>query len=233
MFFVLLPAAASARLALRLRLTLRLWRVLHARHVLSAAAIRGWTGALDPRFPVGAWRTGVNGTRSLRAAFDSRFPVGAWRTGVNGTRSLRAALDPGFLVGAWRAGVHRTLPLRAALDPRFSMGAASERGCIRCRSCRRGKAWDAVIHGRQLRALEAGGALMPLLDRRQSNVPFVACQTVLRRRRCDNPAGATVVTHTRRTGVDGDILHIRIANVGGINVVARAVVIETAAVPVA
>src|SRR2546427_431346 len=145
------PTAAAARLALRLRLalwvrlTLRLWRVLHTRHALSAAGIRGWTAALD-----------------------AGFPVGAWRTGVDGALSLRAALDPGFPVGAWRAGVHGTLPLRAALDPRFPMDAASERGCIRCRSCRRGKAWDTVIHGRQLRALEAGGALMPLLDRRQS-----------------------------------------------------------------
>ena len=143
----------------------------------------------------------------MRAALDTRFPVG---TGVEPLSALR----------------------RSAFDPRFSMGAASERGCIRCRSWRRGKAWDTVIHGRQLRALQAGGALMPLLDRRQSNVPFVACQTVLRRRRRDNAAGATVVTRTRRTGVDGDVLHIRIANEGGIDVVARAVVVETAAVPI-
>src|SRR5207253_1799678 len=207
------PAARLAlrlRLALWVRLILRLWRVLHTRHALSAAGIRGWTAALDPRFPVGAWRTGVNGTRSLRAALDPCFPVRARRTGLGGP-----------------------LRLRSALDPRFSMTAASERGCIRCRSRRRGEGRDAVIHRRKLRTLEAGRALMPLLDRRQSNVPFVARQTVLRRRRRDNAAGATVVTHARRTGIDGDILHIRIANVGGIDVVARSVVVKTAAVPVA
>src|SRR5437667_460509 len=205
------PAARLAlrlRLALWVRLTLRLWRVLHTRHALSAAGIRGWTAALDPRFPVGAWRTGVNGALSLRAALDTRFPVG---TGVEPLSALR----------------------RSALDPRFSMTAASERGCIRCRSRRRGEGRDAVIHRRKLRTLEAGRALMSLLDRRQSNVPFVARQTVLRRRRRDNAAGATVVTHARRTGIDGDILHIRIANVGGIDVVARSVVVKTAAVPVA
>src|SRR5205814_47868 len=74
----LLRLAAAALLALRLRLALRLAAaallalrlrlVLRARHVLrtrrfwrtSAARIRGRAAALDPRFPVGAWRTGVN-----------------------------------------------------------------------------------------------------------------------------------------------------------------------------
>src|SRR5438552_1934155 len=154
----------AARLALWVRLTLRLWRVLHTRHALSAAGIRGWTAALDPRFPVGAWRTGVNGFLGLRAALDPSFPVDAWRAGIDATLRLRATLDTGFPVGAWRTGVHGALSLRAALDtripvgtgveplsalrrsaldPRFSMTAASERGCIRCRSRRRGEGRDA------------------------------------------------------------------------------------------
>src|SRR5437867_100985 len=131
----------AARLALWVRLTLRLWRVLHTRHALSAAGIRGWTAALDPRFPVGAWRTGVNGTRSLRAALVTGFPVDARRTGVDGTLRLRAALDTRFPVGT---GVEPLSALRRyAFDPRFSMTAASERGCVRCRSRRRGEARDA------------------------------------------------------------------------------------------
>src|SRR5438309_1770905 len=120
------PAARLAlrlRLALWVRLTLRLWRVLHTRHALSAAGIRGWTAALDPRFPVGAWRTGVNGTRSLRAALDPCFPVRARRTGGDGTLRLRAALNPGFPVDVRRTGVDSTLRLRAALDPSFPVDA--------------------------------------------------------------------------------------------------------------
>ena len=95
-FLVLLLAAAAAllalplglalrlRLALRARLALRLRLALRARHVLrtrhfwrtSAARIRGRTAALDPRFPVGAWRAGVNRILPLRsAALDPRFPA--------------------------------------------------------------------------------------------------------------------------------------------------------------
>src|SRR5438477_235122 len=89
-FLVLLLAAAAALLALRLRLAtaallaLRFRLVLRARHVLrtrhfwrtSAARIRGRTAALDPRFPVGAWRAGVNRILPLRsAALDPRFPA--------------------------------------------------------------------------------------------------------------------------------------------------------------
>jgi hypothetical protein len=111
MFFLMFPFSTAAAARLALRLTLRLWRVLHTRHFLraSAAGIRGWTGALDPRFPVGARRTGVNRTRFLRAALDPYFPVGARRTGVYGTLHLRAALDPCFPVRARRTGVDGTL----------------------------------------------------------------------------------------------------------------------------
>jgi hypothetical protein len=150
---------------------------------------------LDSRFAIAVRRSGVQALGSLRCALDTRFAIAAGRSGVEAFGALRPMLDACVTVAARRSGIQSFSTLRrTALDTRFSVGTgvepfgtlrraavdsrfpaacAANRGHGRRWSRRRGKVWDAVIHRRKLRTLEAGRALMPLLDRRQSHVPFV------------------------------------------------------------
>ena len=158
-------------------------------------ALRSLRRALDPRFAIAMRRSGVQALGSLRRALDPRFAIAVRRSGIQALGSLRPMLDTCFTVAARWSCVEPFSPLRrtaldtrfsvgtgvepfgtlrrAALDPRFPAACAANRVHGRRWSRRRGKVWDAVIHRRKLRTLEAGRALMPLLDRRQSHVPFV------------------------------------------------------------
>jgi hypothetical protein len=156
------PAAAAGlalRLALRVRLALRMRRVLYTRHFSCGHDPPPFRG--EGRRAAGvAVRLAL---RVRRVLYTRHF----LRTSAGGIPGWAAVLDPRFLVAAWRRRL-RHPALRAVLDPRFSMGAASGRRHplpVVARS-----AWDTVIHGRQC-VRSAGGALMPLLDRRQSDVP--------------------------------------------------------------
>jgi len=89
-----------------------------------------------------------------------------------------------------------------------------------------------MVHGRQLIAIAARGALVLRLRGRCSNVPVAICCHFSRRRTCVDPATPAVIAHAARLAIVDHRFVVHVVNVRHVDVVDRAVVKKAPAMPV-